>query len=86
MYFDLTSFKQVDDYRLFVSFENGKSGIINLGDFIPLGGMFSRLIVWNIVNRFSSTKNSACLRGPMASISHLKLFTVPQPVNLYPIG
>lgn len=43
MYFDLVEFKHKGNYKLDLTFENGKSGIVDLKPFVAKGGVFSRL-------------------------------------------
>jgi len=39
MYYDVTEAKYVGDYRLEITFENGKSGMVDFRKFIDRGGV-----------------------------------------------
>ena len=52
MYIDLISAKYVDGYRIELTFENGKSGIVDFSKFIAKGGVFSRLSDLDYFQRF----------------------------------
>ncbi len=52
MYIDVVSAKYINDYRIEVTFENGKSGIVDFRKFIQRGGVFARLSVLNDFKRF----------------------------------
>lgn len=43
MYYDLVGFKHKGNYKLNLTFENGKGGVVDLKLFIAKGGVFSRL-------------------------------------------
>jgi hypothetical protein len=43
MSYDVISAVYVQDYKIHVAFENGKSGIADLSSFIARGGIFTRL-------------------------------------------
>jgi hypothetical protein len=43
MYHDVISVKCLDDFRLEVIFDDGKSGILDCGPIIAKGGVFARL-------------------------------------------
>ena len=43
MYYDVIAARYVDDYQLHLTFENGKSGLVDFQKFINKGGVFARL-------------------------------------------
>jgi hypothetical protein len=43
MYYDVVSAEYVGDYKLKLSFANGKSGIVDLSDYVKKGGVFRKL-------------------------------------------
>jgi hypothetical protein len=43
MYIDIISARYVSDYKIELTFENGRSGIVDFVKFIAKGGVFSRL-------------------------------------------
>ena len=43
MSYDVTDVTYVGDYRLEITFENGKSGIVDFQKYIQKGGVFARL-------------------------------------------
>ena len=43
MYHDITDIRILDDYKLQLTFDDGKSGILDCKPFIEKGGVFSRL-------------------------------------------
>ena len=43
MYYDLKEFKLLDGYKVFVCFEDGKQGVVDLTPVIERGGVFSEL-------------------------------------------
>lgn len=42
MYYDAIEAKYIEGYKLEITFENGKRGIIDFKDYSKLGGVFSR--------------------------------------------
>lgn len=52
MYIDIVSARYLSDYRIEVSFENGKSGVVDFTKFISKGGVFSRLSDLDVFKRF----------------------------------
>ena len=53
MYCDVTDAKYAGDYRLEITFENGKSGIVDFRKYIEKGGVFSRLSAPEYFQNFS---------------------------------
>ena len=43
MYHDITDIRVLDDYKLQLTFDDGKSGILDCKPFIDKGGVFSKL-------------------------------------------
>ena len=43
MYFDVTDVSYVGDYRVEITFDNGKSGIVDFQKYIQKGGVFAKL-------------------------------------------
>jgi len=52
MYYDVISAQYTDGYRLQVTFEDGKSGIVDFKKYIEKGGVFSRLKDFDYFKRF----------------------------------
>jgi hypothetical protein len=44
MLFDIIAAKYIDDYRVSVTFENGKTGIIDFSPYVNSGGVFKMLV------------------------------------------
>ena len=42
MYFDITGFELLDGYKINLTFEDGKSGIADLKNYVEKGGVFSK--------------------------------------------
>ena len=43
MLFDIITAKYIDDYRVSVTFENGKTGIVDFSPYVNFGGVFKML-------------------------------------------
>jgi hypothetical protein len=43
MYYDVTAVKYVEDYRLEITFANGRSGVVDFRTYIEKGGVFAPL-------------------------------------------
>ncbi len=43
MYYDVTAVKYVEDYRLEITFANGRSGVVDFRNYIKKGGVFAQL-------------------------------------------
>ena len=56
MPFDVTDVTYVGDYRLEITFENGKSGIVDFQKFIAQGGVFARLEDLDFFKRFEMNR------------------------------
>jgi hypothetical protein len=52
MYIDIISARYVDDYRIELTFENGRSGVVDFTKFISKGGAFSPLSDLDFFKRF----------------------------------
>ena len=52
MYYDVKEAKYAGDYRLEITFENGKSGIVDFRKYIEKGGVYSRLSAPEYFQRF----------------------------------
>ena len=53
MYYDVTEVKYAGDYRLEITFENGKSGTVDFRKYIEKGGVFSPLAEPEYFRKFS---------------------------------
>ncbi len=42
MYYDVIEARYIEGYRLELTFENGKKGVVDFKDYVKLGGVFSR--------------------------------------------
>ncbi len=56
MYIDIISAKYVNEYRIELIFENGRSGVVDFTKFISKGGVFSRLSDLDFFKRFLVNK------------------------------
>lgn len=52
MYIDIISAKYKGGYRIELTFENGRSGVIDFAKYIEKGGVFSKLIDLGFFKRF----------------------------------
>jgi hypothetical protein len=52
MYIDIISAKYKDGYKIELTFENGRSGIIDFAKYIEKGGVFSKLTDLEYFKRF----------------------------------
>ena len=52
MYIDIVSARYINEYKIELIFENGRSGIVDFAKFIRMGGVFSRLADLNFFKRF----------------------------------
>lgn len=52
MYIDIISARYVNEYRIELTFENGRSGVVDFTKFISKGGVFSRLSDPDVFKRF----------------------------------
>jgi hypothetical protein len=43
LYYDIVRFHDLGDYKMQIDFENGKTGMIDLVEYIAKGGVFARL-------------------------------------------
>jgi hypothetical protein len=53
MYADLIEAKYIGDYRLELTFENGKTGIVDFQKYLEKGGIFASLKDLNFFKRFA---------------------------------
>jgi hypothetical protein len=52
MYMDVISARYVSDYKIELTFENGRSGVVDFMKFIAQGGVFRRLSDFDFFKRF----------------------------------
>lgn len=52
MYIDIISARYINEYRIELIFENGRSGVVDFTKFISKGGVFSRLSDLTFFRRF----------------------------------
>jgi hypothetical protein len=52
MYIDIKSARYISEYRIELTFENGRSGVVDFMKFIDKGGIFSRLANLDFFKRF----------------------------------
>jgi len=52
MYMDVISARYVSDYKIELTFENGRSGVVDFMKFISQGGVFRRLSDFDFFKRF----------------------------------
>ena len=56
MYYDVISAEYLDEYKLRLYFENGKTGVVDFRKFILKGGVFHPLMELDVFKRFSLNK------------------------------
>lgn len=64
MYYDVLEARHIEGYRLELTFENGRSGIIDLKDYTKKGGVFSRFADINYFRQFYVNKEIGTLCWP----------------------
>ncbi len=64
MYYDVIDARHIDGYKLELTFENGKKGIINLQSYINEGGVFSRFAESEYFKEFYVNKEIGTLCWP----------------------
>jgi hypothetical protein len=52
MLFDIVAAQYIDDYRVSVTFENGKKGIIDFSPYVNSGGVFKLLVNKDYFKKF----------------------------------
>jgi hypothetical protein len=57
MYYDLVSANYIDGYQIELTFEDGKSGIVDFQKYIEKGGIFSRLKDLELFRNFQINKD-----------------------------
>ncbi len=77
IYHDVVKIKCLKNFRLGLTFDDGKSGILDCIPFIVKGGVFSVLQDPNVFNQAKIHKSLASLHGTTKLTSHLK-----QPIAL----
>lgn len=61
MIYDVISAEYKGDYRILVTFENGKGGIVDFEQFIKRGGVFEKLQDMTFFRQFSINKELGIL-------------------------
>jgi hypothetical protein len=56
MYMDIISARYVNEYKIALTFENGRSGVVDFAKFIGKGGVFSRLSDPGFFKKFQVNK------------------------------
>lgn len=64
MYYDVVGAKYIEGYKLELTFENGKRGIVDLQDYIKKGGVFSRFSDIEYFKQFYINKELGVLCWP----------------------
>jgi hypothetical protein len=64
MLFDIVAAKYIDDYRVQVTFENGKTGIIDFSPYIKSGGVYKPLDNKDYFKRFRINKDLGTICWP----------------------
>ncbi len=64
MYYDVVEAKYIEDYKLELTFENGKKGIVDLRGYIQRGGVFSHFSKIEYFKRFYINKELGVLCWP----------------------
>ena len=64
MYFNVVSARYIEGYKLEITFENGRSGIVDLCRYAKKGGLFSRLLDMDYFKRFNADKEVGSLCWP----------------------
>jgi hypothetical protein len=53
LYYDVIAAKYVEDYKLYLTFENGRSGVVDFLKYIQKGGVFAQLQHLDYFKQFS---------------------------------
>jgi len=64
MYYEIKEARHIEGYKLEITFENGKNGIIDLQEYINKGGVFSRFSNFEYFKRFYINKELGVLCWP----------------------
>lgn len=64
MHYDIKEAQHIEDYKIKVSFEDGKKGIVDLESYIKKGGMFSRFFDLEYFKNFHVNKEMGVLCWP----------------------
>ncbi|MHB1661338.1 MAG: DUF2442 domain-containing protein [bacterium] len=64
MYYDIIEAKHIGDYKVEISFKDGKNGVIDLKNYIKKGGIFSRLSDFNYFMQFYIDRDLYVLSWP----------------------
>jgi hypothetical protein len=64
MYYDVVEARYIEGYKLDITFENGKKGIVDLQGYIQKGGVFSRFSDIEYFKRFYINKELGVLCWP----------------------
>jgi hypothetical protein len=75
MYYDVTAAKYLGDYRLEITFENGKSGMVDFRKYIERGGVFAALEDPDYFRQFEINRELGVITwGNMADIAPETLY------------
>ncbi|MBI5344721.1 MAG: DUF2442 domain-containing protein [Deltaproteobacteria bacterium] len=64
MYYEIKEARHIEGYKLEITFENGKNGIIDLQEYINKGGVFARFSDFEYFKRFYINKELGVLCWP----------------------
>ena len=64
MLFDVTNATYIDEYKIRITFENGKEGIIDFQDYLKAGGVFNSLKDINYFKKFYINKDIGTICWP----------------------
>ncbi|MHB8232396.1 MAG: DUF2442 domain-containing protein [bacterium] len=64
MYYDIKEAKHIDGYKIEITFEDGKKGILDLENYAKKGGKFSRFSDFNYFMQFYVHKELFVLSWP----------------------
>ncbi len=64
MYYDVIEARYIEGYKLELTFENGKKGVVDFKDYVKLGGVFSRFSDLEYFKQFYINKELGVLCWP----------------------
>ena len=64
MYYDIKEAKHINDYKIEITFADGKKGIADLKDFVNKGGLFEKFSDFNYFLKFYVDKELFVLSWP----------------------
>ena len=86
MYYDVISARYVENYKLHLTFENGRSGVVDFLKYIQKGGVFAQLEDLDYFKQFAINNELGIITWGEA-VDVPRRFSTPRPHwNPYPAG